>query len=154
GRPAELPGVQDMVGMFINTIPTRVGIHSGQSVAGWLRELQAGQSEARRFEFVALSQLQAYSDLPAGTGLFESMIVFENYPFDETAGEGGFRVTEVAAADTTNFALSLRAYLDDVLVLDLGYDPTLFDESTVDRMIRHLGTLLAGIAAHSDRPLR
>ena len=66
----------------------------------------------------------------------------------------GLRVSEVHAQDTTNFALTLRAYLDDRLRLDLGYDPALFDAATVERMSRHLTMLLAGIAADPDRPVR
>src|SRR5207245_1561858 len=64
GRPAELPGVESMVGMFINTVPTRVSIHNGQQILPWLRELQAAQAEARRFDFVSLAQLQGWSELP------------------------------------------------------------------------------------------
>ncbi|HZE01356.1 MAG TPA: condensation domain-containing protein, partial [Pseudonocardiaceae bacterium] len=55
GRPAELAGVELMVGMFINTVPTRVRVHKEQDVISWLRELQAEQSESRRFDFVSLA---------------------------------------------------------------------------------------------------
>src|SRR5438045_8130885 len=55
GRPAELPGVESMVGMFINTVPTRVQVHSGQSAASWLRALQDAESDSRRFDFVSLA---------------------------------------------------------------------------------------------------
>src|SRR5205814_3088878 len=56
GRPADLPGVESMIGMFINTIPSRVTVHTGQTVAGWLRDIQAEQTEARRFDFVSLAE--------------------------------------------------------------------------------------------------
>src|SRR6185437_9628857 len=81
GRPAEIDGVESMVGMFINTVPTRVRLLAGHSVARWLRQLQAAQAESRQFEFVSLAQAQACSDLPVGVNLFDSMVVFENYPF-------------------------------------------------------------------------
>ncbi|MBA2322789.1 MAG: non-ribosomal peptide synthetase, partial [Pseudonocardiales bacterium] len=73
GRPAELVGVESMVGMFINTVPTRVRLDGGQDVLSWLRELQAQQSESRGFDFVSLALLQAWSDLPAGLNLFDSV---------------------------------------------------------------------------------
>jgi amino acid adenylation domain-containing protein/non-ribosomal peptide synthase protein (TIGR01720 family) len=59
GRPAELAGVESMVGMFINTLPTRVRVDGARNTAEWLRELQVAQSEARRFESVSLAQLSA-----------------------------------------------------------------------------------------------
>jgi len=78
GRPAELPGVESMIGMFINTVPTRVEVQQGRDVVSWLRGLQAEQVESRRFDFVSLAQLRAWSDLPGGTNLFDSIVVFEN----------------------------------------------------------------------------
>ncbi|MGH3755824.1 MAG: amino acid adenylation domain-containing protein, partial [Pseudonocardiaceae bacterium] len=72
GRPAELAGVESMVGMFINTVPTRVRLDGGREVVSWLRELQAAEVESRRFDFVSLAQVQAWSELPAGASLFDS----------------------------------------------------------------------------------
>ncbi|MGH4003137.1 MAG: amino acid adenylation domain-containing protein, partial [Pseudonocardiaceae bacterium] len=54
GRPAELPGVEEMIGMFINTVPTRIMVEEGRDAVSWLRGLQAKQVEARRFDFVSL----------------------------------------------------------------------------------------------------
>ncbi|MGA9312752.1 MAG: amino acid adenylation domain-containing protein, partial [Pseudonocardiaceae bacterium] len=154
GRPAELAGVESMVGMFINTMPTRVLIDAGQDVVSWLRQLQAGQIESRPFDFVSLAQLQAWSNLPAGESLFDSMLVFENYPFDSArVAEAGLQVREVQALDTTNFPLSLRVHLGDRLGLDLAFDPHLFDAATVTAMAQRLQMLLAAMAADPDQPL-
>ena len=154
GRPDDLPGVESMVGMFINTIPTRVTVHDGQGAAAWLRDLQAAQAESQRYGFVSLAQIQAASELPGGTALFDSAVVFENYPFDETStAQAGLRVREVHAVDTTNFPLTLRAHLDDRLHVELCYDPYLFDESTIARVAGHLRLLIDGLAADPQRPV-
>src|SRR6185295_5695742 len=52
GRPAELAGVESMVGLFINTVPTRVRVEPGRAVRSWLADLQAAQAQSRRFDFV------------------------------------------------------------------------------------------------------
>ncbi|GAA0968406.1 non-ribosomal peptide synthase/polyketide synthase [Streptomyces rhizosphaericus] len=154
GRPEGLPGVETMVGMFINTVPTRAVAEGGREVVAWLRELQEQQSESRRFDFVALPRIQALSAVPAGEALFDSMVVFENYPFDEASAAGaGIRVREVRAEDSTSFPLCLRAYLGDRLGFDLAYDPALFDAATVERAAAHLETLLTGIADGAGRSL-
>jgi amino acid adenylation domain-containing protein/non-ribosomal peptide synthase protein (TIGR01720 family) len=153
GRPAELPGVESMVGMFINTVPTRAQVHSGQDLASWLRRLQVEQSESRRFESVALGQLQAWSDLPGGVSLFDSVVVFENYPIAETDTGDGPHVREAQALDTTSLPLALSAYLDDRLCFDLAYDARLFDETTVERMAERLQMLLAGFAEDPGQPI-
>jgi amino acid adenylation domain-containing protein/non-ribosomal peptide synthase protein (TIGR01720 family) len=154
GRPAELAGVESMVGMFINTVPTRVRVHKEQDVISWLRELQTEQSESRRFDFVSLAQIQNWNELPGGVGLFDSVVVFENYPFNAgAAGDAGLRVEDVQALDTTDLPLTLSAQLGDRLRLDLAYDPRLFDIATAQRMSEWLWTLLVGIADDPHRPL-
>ncbi|WIX90410.1 non-ribosomal peptide synthetase [Amycolatopsis sp. DG1A-15b] len=150
GRPADLAGVESMVGMLINTVPTRIRVDGGQRIAGWLRDLQTAQSRSRSHDFVALSTIRSWSDLPAGLPLFESIVVFENYPVDET-NFAAISVSEVQAVDTTNLPLTLTAHVDGRINLKLAYDPMLFDESTVRRMSERLSRLLEEIAAHPDR---
>ncbi|MBJ6641539.1 hypothetical protein H4K36_33700 [Streptomyces sp. DHE7-1] len=123
GRPAELPGVEGMIGMFINTVPTRVRIPAGPMLP-WLRDLQERQSDARRFDFLALPRIRAVAEVPAGEALFDSMVVFENYPVDEEAtARTGVRVEDVRADDATTFPWCLRAHLAERLGFDLAYDP-------------------------------
>ena len=69
GRPPELPGVESMVGMFINSLPLRVAVTEEAYLVPWLRELQATMVELRRFEAIPLSRIQAWSEVPAGMPL-------------------------------------------------------------------------------------
>jgi hypothetical protein len=154
GRPAELAGVEDMIGMFINTIPTRITLPDDQSVISWLQQLQAAQVESRRFDFVSLTQLQAWSDLPAATNLFNSAVIFENYPVDQQGiADNGLHIDEAKAVDTTNFALAVGVFPEEQLSIDLGYDAALFDAATIGRMITYLRRLVVGIAQDVDRPV-
>ncbi|SES14724.1 non-ribosomal peptide synthase domain TIGR01720/amino acid adenylation domain-containing protein [Lentzea xinjiangensis] len=153
GRPGELPGVEQMVGLFINTVPARVAVRADAGTATWLAEVQAAQTESRRFDFVSLAELRSWSDVPAGSSLFDSAVVFENYPLNDVAEVGGIRATDVRARDTTNFALTLSAVLDDRLHLDLAYDPHLFDADTARRLADRLLLLVDAIAADCARPV-
>ncbi|MEU6776076.1 non-ribosomal peptide synthase/polyketide synthase [Streptomyces sp. NPDC046759] len=154
GRPDDLPGVESMVGMFINTLPTRVRVDGARTATAWLRELQEAQAEARRFAAVSLAELTALSDVPAGSALFDSMVAFENYPFDEARSAGsGIRLAEVSSRDATNYPLVLRAHHGERLGFDLAYDPELFDAATVRTLAHRLCLLLTGLADDPDRPL-
>jgi amino acid adenylation domain-containing protein/non-ribosomal peptide synthase protein (TIGR01720 family) len=154
GRPADLPGVNSMIGLFINTVPTRVGVHNVQDVLPWLRQLQAEQAELRRFEFVSLAQLQSWSAVPGGTNLFESIVVFENYPFDEESIVSyGLEICEMHDVQPTSYPLSVVASPSDQLSLTFNYDPSLFDAATVDRMAGYLRMLLVSMTADPDRSL-
>ncbi|MBS2537007.1 amino acid adenylation domain-containing protein, partial [Catenulispora sp. NF23] len=153
GRPAELPGVEAMIGMFINTVPTRVRIPAGD-VRRWLRDLQEQQSDGRPFDHLALPRIQALSELPPGETLFDSMVVFENYPVDESAAaRTGVGVVDVRADDAATFPWCLRVQLAERLGFDLAYDPALFDRSTVERAAERLTVVLTALAAGLDGTL-
>ncbi|MES4891873.1 non-ribosomal peptide synthase/polyketide synthase [Streptomyces sp. NPDC096012] len=155
GRPDDLPGVESMVGMFINTLPTRVSVDGSRTAGAWLRELQEAQAEARRFAAVSLAELTGLSAVPSGSPLFDSMVAFENYPFDETRSAGsGIRLADVSSRDATNYALVLRAYQGERFGFDLAYDPELFDAATVRTLAGRLCLLLGELADDPDRPLR
>src|SRR5439155_8288289 len=107
GRPADLPGADTITGIFINTLPVRVAVDDAATVAGWLRELQSAQAEARRYDFAPLAQIQTWTDVPRGVDLFDSLVVFENYPINtEAAASHGLALRDVHAAETTNYPLS------------------------------------------------
>ncbi|WP_149561652.1 non-ribosomal peptide synthetase [Streptomyces cacaoi] len=152
GRPAELPGVEAMVGLFINTVPVRVGVEPGRPLGEWLRGLQAEQLESRRHEHTALSRIRSLSEVPAGTPLFETLVVFENYPLqDGGSAEHGLRIGKVDALDVNTYPLALTAHQDDRLHCEIAYDPQLFDEATARALSRRLETLLTGVADGPDR---
>ncbi|MEI5101939.1 amino acid adenylation domain-containing protein [Streptomyces sp. PmtG] len=151
GRPAELPGVTSMVGVFINTLPTRVRVDGGRGLLEWLRELQATQSESRRHDFVSLAQIQTWSEVPGGTNLFDSIVVFENYPFDEGAlARHGLALEQERDVEPTNYPLNVVVAPGDILSVILDYDPACFEESTARSLSERLLHTLRLLADASD----
>ncbi|MFE3634311.1 non-ribosomal peptide synthase/polyketide synthase [Streptomyces sp. NPDC059168] len=154
GRPAELPGVTSMVGLFINTLPTRARVDGRRPLLDWLRELQEAQAEARRHDFVSLAQVQSWSEVPGGTGLFDSIVVFENYPFDEgSLARHGLAMEQERDLEPTNYPLSVIVAPGDTLAVNLDYDPAAFDATTVEALGESLRTLLTAMADAPERPL-
>ncbi|HZI06574.1 MAG TPA: condensation domain-containing protein, partial [Archangium sp.] len=84
GRPAALPGVEETIGMFINTLPVRARVARGTPVGEWLRELQQWLLEMRQHDYSPLVEVRRWSDVPAGAPLFESLVVVENLRVDNT----------------------------------------------------------------------
>ena len=80
GRPTELSGVEAMVGLFINTLPVRARVAPDTPLISWLKDIQTQQVEARQYEYSPLVDVQGWSDVPRGTSLFRTYLVFENYP--------------------------------------------------------------------------
>jgi amino acid adenylation domain-containing protein len=150
GRPADVPGVDAMIGMFVNTVPVVANVDGAATVAGWLRGLQDAQVAASRFEHTPLTSIQAWSELPAGVDLLDSAVIFENYPLAEMSG---LRITELAAVESTTFPLSVTVYPHERLSLLVGYEPALFDAGTVRTLAEHLTHLLRELPIDPDRPV-
>jgi amino acid adenylation domain-containing protein/non-ribosomal peptide synthase protein (TIGR01720 family) len=149
GRPAELPGVEAMLGLFINTLPARVRLPDEAPISSWLAGLQAAQAELRQHEAAPLVRIQGVSPVARGTALFDSVLVFENYPQAAIRASAlGRRITEVEVIEQTHYPLTLTVVPgDDRLLLSLGYDRARFDATTVQRRLGHLQGLFATLAA-------
>ncbi|HJP72733.1 MAG TPA: amino acid adenylation domain-containing protein [Pseudonocardiaceae bacterium] len=155
GRPADLAGSDQMIGLFINTLPVRVDVDPHASLPGWLRRLQEDQALAREFEHVPLPKVRQWSQLDQGTSAFDSVIVFENYPLERrAAGPGEPEVLAISAEGATNYPLNLVVYPGDELSVLFRYDANVFDAATIERLGEHLRALFAGIAADSGQRLR
>jgi amino acid adenylation domain-containing protein/non-ribosomal peptide synthase protein (TIGR01720 family) len=156
GRPADLAGVESMVGLFINTLPIRVQASPEAFLLDWLKQLQAQQIELRQYEYSSLVQVQGWSDVPRGLPLFESIVVFENYPVNASLGspEGRLEFLNVRGVERTNYPLTLVALPGTQLSLQLSYDCRSFDAVTITQMLRHLQTLLEGIVANPGQRLK
>ncbi len=153
GRPAELPGVESMVGLFINTLPVRVEIPDAEPASAWLARLQASQFALRQHEWTPLARVQALAEVPAGEPLFHSLLAFENYPIDPSLGErlGELSIGEVAVGERTNYPLTLTAVARRDLALRLTADRR-FEPATARRILAHLENLLGALAADPERP--
>ena len=100
GRPADLPGVESIVGIFINNLPVRVRCESERDLLGWLADLQQSQVDARQYDYVSLAQVRGWSEVAGGVNLFDSYLVFENYPLDENVGaEFGLSIRDVRSLE-------------------------------------------------------
>ncbi|MEW6496759.1 MAG: amino acid adenylation domain-containing protein, partial [Cyanobacteriota bacterium] len=155
GRLASLAKVDSMVGLFINTLPTRVRIPTEESLLPWLKTLQVQQVEVRKYEHSSLVQVQEWSDVPRTLPLFESIIVFENYPVNTSfqKQEQSFKLSNfrvVSQENATNYPLSLIVYPGVQLSLRILYSCCRFDAATITRMLGHLKTLLKSFPAASE----
>ncbi|WP_232383088.1 non-ribosomal peptide synthetase [Actinomadura violacea] len=153
GRPPELPGVEQMIGLFINTLPIRVRVRPGDTVAAALTRLQDEQAALMQHHHLGLSDVQRL----AGTGpLFDTMTVLENYPFDpDAAGTdlGGLTLHNVDGHDATHYPLALAAVPGRGLSLRLDFRTDLFTEDEGQRLMRRFVRVLESVAHRPDLPL-
>src|SRR6201991_2423566 len=142
-----------MVGLFINTLPLGVQLPPGTALLELLRQVQASQSRLMEHQHLGLAEVQGL----AGLGeLFDTLVVFENYPVDRaglSAHVGGLRLTDFRGLDATHYPLSLAAHPGARLQLQLSYRPDLFDRSSVEAIAGRLVRLLEGAVADPERAI-
>lgn len=149
GRPPELSGVENMVGLFINTLPVCVEIQPEMAAVAWLKERQQQLLALRDHEATALTDIQKWSDLPAGGPLFESIVVFENYPAAVDL-DLDFSVENVRYIEQSNYPLALLVVPGESLELILLYDTARFSSAVVTQLLAHVELLLS---AFLERPI-
>lgn len=154
GRPAELPGVEDMVGVFINTIPRRVRIDGSAKVGTWLRDIQRDYFDTVPHQHASLLDIRRLAGLPSTTPLFDSIVVFENYPSenpDFDLGDGlSLRVREIV--EDAGYPLTLTVLPRDPSIrLQLLYMPALFSDEMVSTLLGRFEAVLAALADGLNR---
>ena len=156
GRRSTLAGADEMVGLFINTLPMRVRLDPEAELIPWLQQLRAQQVALREHEHTPLAKIQGWSAVPRGTALFESILVFENRTLDAQlrALGGAWSEREFEYRGQTNYPLAVIAYGDDELLLQLEYSRRRFADDSGARMLGHLQTLLEGMAARPQASLK
>jgi amino acid adenylation domain-containing protein/non-ribosomal peptide synthase protein (TIGR01720 family) len=150
GRPASLPEVESMLGLFINSLPVRVEIDPAAELVAWLGRLQEHEAELRRYEHSPLVDVQSWSDIPRGEQLFETLLVLESYPHDESlrqgsAASGRLGLGGFASFEKTNYPLSLMIVPGRRLELEAITDPSRVDRRAVEALLGHLETLLRAL---------
>ena len=158
GRPAELPGAEEMVGLLMNTVPARVVIDPAEPLADLLRRFGEQHAALEPYHFMGLADIHRL----VGVGeLFDTTMVFQNVPFDADAiveSAGGLTLREVAddeAPAATHYPLSLTAIPGESLRLELNYRDGVYSRAQAEviggRLLRILGLLAEGLDVPAGR---
>jgi amino acid adenylation domain-containing protein/non-ribosomal peptide synthase protein (TIGR01720 family) len=155
GRSAPLPGIEEQLGLFINTLPLVCAMKPEQTVSQWLGELQGLNLAMREFEHVPLYHIQGWAG-QQGSALFDSLLVFENFPVAEALKQGapaGLSFGNLHNHERTHYPLTLGIELGEGLNLDFSYDAARFSAAQVVELSANLQHLLMQLMALPDAAL-
>ena len=164
-RPAEIPDVERAAGLYLSTVPVRAPLQRGAVLREWLGQLQLGLSEARAHSAPGLAAIHRWTDCPTGTPLFESLVVFENFPQDamqafvsdtdarQPPGDRGLALRSAAMDVPNDIPLVLLALPGERLTLHVVHDPDAVPDAIASRLPSHLSTLLAELVGDAGRPV-
>ncbi len=158
-RPAGLPGADRMVGVLINTLPVCARIIPDISCEEWFGNLQREQAEASQNAHTPLTSLHEWSEIPQGLPLFESVLIFENYPTRDSGHDLSatqvvrIDVRLVRAIEKLKYPLTIAVHLTDVLVLQAQYRAAYFDSDSIRRLLAAIKSVLLNVAEDPSRPV-
>lgn len=148
GRPTTLECAESIVGLFINTLPVRVQLKADELFLSCLQQVQNQQVEARQYEHSSLVQVHKWSDIPHNLPLFESIVVFQNYPLSPSLRQGfsDLKLGNVrVAVSRNNYPLTLRVRIETEWLLQILYSGDRFEATTITQLFQQLEILLQKI---------
>ena len=155
GRPTELPNVEHMAGLFINSLPIRVPLAAPCTVVDWLRALQQRQVALHPFQHTALTDIHRFAGVTPGTRLFDALVVFENML--DAAPKGNYEAGIVAHqgdySEFSHYPLALLVIPGETLELRAVHDRARFSHQNVARLLRSLSSVLESMAHEPELPL-
>jgi amino acid adenylation domain-containing protein len=154
-RRSGIKGAESMVGLFINNLPLRISVAPNTQLLPWLKEIRSKWIAMRDYEHTPIIKIQKWSDMPAGTPLFESILSFENYDLTSAMqAQGGKWVNrEFDSITFTNFPIAVVGYLGSGLLVEIVYNRSRFEDRTITRMLGHIEVLLESIIANPEQRL-
>ncbi len=152
GRPADVLGAESMVGLLINTVPVRVNVTSTTTTVELLDQLQSTNNRTLEHQHLALNEMHR---IAGHDKLFDTLLVYENYPVDTAAlaGDNGLAITEFNTREYNHYSLTLQAVPGDELALRVEFAADVFDDERIQTLIERFGRVLAAMTADPTRRL-
>ncbi|RAG85060.1 hypothetical protein DN069_13970 [Streptacidiphilus pinicola] len=154
GRPAEVTGVESMVGLFINTLPVRAELSPWHTLRRVLTDLQDRQSALLDHHHVGLTEICRAAGL---SSLFDTVVVFESFPMERDGlgdldANGGLAITGVGTDNGTHYPLGIAAGADDRLHVVMEYQQDCFGDDEARDIAASLAQVLTQVAEDPDVP--
>lgn len=151
GRPENMAGIEQRVGMYINTLALHSGISPNQPVSEWLQALQEDQVNSRQFQYTPIQVVQDWSGIKGD--LFDTMLTFENYPVNKliASKQWELKVENIVVNEHTNYPLSLLIESTDQINIRFSYNVLLLHQDYVNQISSHFENVLMQVISAGDK---
>ncbi|MEM7252664.1 MAG: amino acid adenylation domain-containing protein, partial [Pseudomonadota bacterium] len=154
GRPADLSEIEHTVGLFINTIPFSVEVPADARTDEWVQSVQRQSVDLRQYEYCSLTDIRQWIGAPTDRELFESVVVFENYPVEQAVRDDPALVaSNVISHEYTHYPLTLVITPGRTLRVSMQYDTRRFDAESIKALLEQLGSVIEEMTAGPARSL-
>jgi thioesterase domain-containing protein/acyl carrier protein len=158
GRPPDLTGSESMIGLFINTLPIRIKVSPEAFLWTWLKNIQSQHFEQQAYEYCSAGQVHQWSEVRSSLPLFESILVFENYPDDSSIGQSSDLTIDLhnvfSKGAQTKYALTLMVIPSSTLEFKIIYDSYRLASFDITLILEHFLALLNSIVALPEQQIK
>jgi len=141
GRPPEISGIESMVGLLINTVPIRCAVIPDLPLWSWLQEHQQQQFQQKSYEYCSQGQIHSWSEISMSSRLYDSILVFENYPVDASIQDfSGFKISlnqNHSLGAQTQSSLTILAIPGSNFKISVVYSQSKFEGSEIEKILDH-----------------
>ncbi|QOS97403.1 amino acid adenylation domain-containing protein [Brevibacterium sp. JNUCC-42] len=150
GRPSEIHGVENMVGLFINTVPIRIQKQANDTFSNLLKRVHESTLLSKQYEFVSLADIQ--TDAGFSSQLLDHILVFENYPISEGSfEEEEFTMDSIKTYEKTSYDLNVMIRPnEDQLYIAFQFNDDVYSSESVKRLFQHLKQLAQAVITNPD----
>jgi amino acid adenylation domain-containing protein/non-ribosomal peptide synthase protein (TIGR01720 family) len=158
GRPAEVSGVENMVGLFVNTIPVRITLEPLETFSNLLVRVQQNAMESNKYQYGSLAQIQ--STLRKKGDIFDHIFVYQNHPiFDRFQGQMDGSVlrdgvSDIEISGVTNYNFDVEFAQTEQFRIRILYNPKMYSGDLIDNLLNNLKNLISVVLEHPDTPIR
>jgi len=152
GRSNDLPGAERAVGLYMNTVPARWRLGASPTLRELVEARHAESLALRPHENVSLGRIQAWSEVPAGSPLFDTLLIVENHPAPSAGGLDVLAFRDVDPMDQSNYPLAGFVIPGDGLRLLVLFDPEVVATDAAERLLGQFVAALEALPSHLDAP--
>ena len=165
GRNIPLKGIEEMVGLFINTLPLRAQVvqvetqaHAGEKVHEFLSRINRSLQVWEKYETSSLVDIKKYGGAGGSAELFDTLMVIENYPLDRRLKQPGNELSPVSYSvfERTHYDLTVGVTLPDDregMGIDFYYRGELFDSDAIQRLALHYNAAINNFLKNPDQEI-
>ncbi|MCP5045804.1 MAG: AMP-binding protein [bacterium] len=156
GRPPEIEGIEDMVGLFINTVPVRVKAPKDLEFSRLLKNMQSDSIAAKSYEYLPFTQILGACDL--SENIIDNLMTFQNFAFVEQMKRPNRPQPDAdAASQTTGSFFHQSNYDFNIIIMPLTpfrvrfmYNASAYDEAFLKRVQQHMEELIRQVTENEN----
>lgn len=153
GRPIDLPNADKIAGLFINTLPFRAKLNPQATLAESLAAMQSSQAACRQYEQTPITDIQRYSELSAGTSLFESIVVVENLPSAKDENRNEFTIVDPQYKEFSHYPLAILVDPSEGLNLIAVHQESKISTTRAKDVLAQLQSVITQMSLSLDTPI-